>query len=405
MPLRVLFLDMNSYFASVEQHLRPELRGHPVVVAALDVDSTCCIAASYEAKRLGLRTGTPVWQARLHKEVRVIEARPEMYVRVHHKIIKAVETCIPVHGVHSIDEMSCLLDARQIDPDAALALAQRVKCAIYNHVGPCLKCSIGLAPNRLLAKVAADMQKPDGLVVLNDSDLPRALHPLHLNDLPGIGSRMLLRLATAGITTVEELCGLSELQLKNIWGGVVGQRWWYWLRGFNVPEAPTRRSSVCHSHVLPPELRTREGARAVLIRLIHKVAARLRRLNHCASLLEVYISFTFREEGWKAAIPLQQCQDTLSMLEAFNILWQSPPPGDHPTQVAVTLYKLTNPRSTTLSLFPADQHRLALSYALDSLNDRFGGDTVYFADMHGMQEVAPTRIGFTQIPDFPVDDL
>src|SRR5260221_2427984 len=98
---------MNSFFASVEQQLRPELRGRPVVVAAIDVDSTCCIAASYEAKQLGIRTGTPVWQARKHKSLRVVEARPDVYVHIHHQIIEAVQFCLPVQAVHSIDELSC----------------------------------------------------------------------------------------------------------------------------------------------------------------------------------------------------------------------------------------------------------------------------------------------------------
>ncbi|MEA2707782.1 MAG: polymerase, partial [Phycisphaerales bacterium] len=168
MPLRVLYLDMNSFFASVEQQLRPELRGRPVAVAAVDVDSTCCIAASYEAKQLGIRTGTPVWKARKCKGVRIVEARPDVYVRVHHEIIKVVESCLPVHAVHSIDEMSCRLSPDESEPSAAAELAHRVKQTVRDGVGSCLSCSIGLAPNRLLAKVAADMQKPDGLTTITE---------------------------------------------------------------------------------------------------------------------------------------------------------------------------------------------------------------------------------------------
>jgi DNA polymerase-4 len=401
MPLRVLFLDMNSYFASCEQHLRPELRGKPVVVAAIDSDHTSCIAASYEAKQLGFRTGTPVWQVRLSGKVHIVEARPPAYVRIHDAIKKAVDTQIPIHAVHSIDEMSCLLDSRQTDSQAATDLARRVKDAIYRDVGESLKCSIGIAPNRFLAKVAADMQKPDGLTLLQDHDLPHALHPLRLDDLPGIGRRMLIRLAAAGVVTVAHLCQLSELQLKNIWGGVVGQQWWYWLRGYNIYEAPTHRSTVGHSHVLPPELRTIEGARSILIRLIHKAAARLRRLCYCAGILDISLAFTSHGEGWHASIPLGHCQDTLTMLEAFESRWPPPFPITRPMKVAVTLHKLTAPRSTSLPLFPKQQQRIRLSLALDSLNDKFGSDAVYFADMFGMREAAPTRIAFTHIPKFP----
>jgi DNA polymerase IV len=399
MSLRVLFLDMNSFFASVEQQLRPELRGKPVAVAPIDNDHTSCIAVSQEARQLGFRTGSPVWQVRL-ANVHIIEARPAVYVRIHHAIQKAVNTCIPVHSVRSIDELSCLLDDREADPRIATTLAHKVKHAIAHDVGEYLKCSIGIAPNRFLAKVAADMQKPDGLTLLQDHDLPHALHPLKLNDLPGIGRRMLPRLAAAGITTVTDLCQLSELQLKQIWGGVVGQQWFYWLRGYNLPEAPTHRSTVGHSHVLPPEFRTLDGARAILIRLIHKTAARLRRLCYWAGALDIFVSFTSREEAWHVSIPLGHCQDTLAMLEAFEDRWRPPFPATHPIQVSATLHQLTSPRSSTLPLFPQEQQRVQLSHALDSLNDRFGADTVYFADMHGLKDAAPTRIAFNHIPEF-----
>ena len=175
MPLRVLYLDMNSFFASVEQQLRPELRGRPVVVAAIAVDSTACIAASREAKELGIRTGMLVGKARKCRSVMVVEARPEVYVRVHHAIVKAVESCLPVYAVHSIDELSCRLSAGECEPAPAVALAGRIKQTIRDRLGSCLSCSIGLAPNRLLAKVAADFHKPDGLVTLVEQDLPQAL--------------------------------------------------------------------------------------------------------------------------------------------------------------------------------------------------------------------------------------
>jgi DNA polymerase-4 len=403
MSLRVLFVDMNSFFAAVEQQFRPELRGRAVAVAAVDVGSTCCIAVSQEAKQLGVRRGMPVWQAKQHRSLTVVEARPELYVRVHREIIAAVESCLPVRSVDSIDEMSCRLSSHQTERSQAVELARRVKRAIQDRAGDCLKCSIGLAPNKLLAKIASNMRKPDGLVVIEDGDLPEVLHPLALDDLPGIGQRMLWRLNTAGVTTVQQLCQLNERQLKKLWRGVVGQRWWHALRGHDLPELPTRRSTVGNSHVLPPDLRTEEGARAVLIRLIHKAAARLRRLDCWASRLEVYVSFTFREEGWSGSIGLGLCQDTLTMIEAFHDLWRWRPRNERPTQVAVTLYNLVPGSSATLPLFPADQRRLHLAHAMDQLNQKFGANTVYFGAIHGVQQAAPTRIAFNQIPQF-IDD-
>src|SRR5262245_57988153 len=123
-----LFLDLNSYFASVEQQLRPELRGRPVAVVPMDTDSTCCIAASYEAKALGIKTLTNVGEAkRMSKDLIIVEARPDVYVRMHHQIVAAVESCVPVEKVYSIDEMLYKLTGRQREPENAILLARRIK--------------------------------------------------------------------------------------------------------------------------------------------------------------------------------------------------------------------------------------------------------------------------------------
>src|ERR1700685_287234 len=112
--LRWLFLDLNSYFASVEQELRPELRDRPMAVVPLLADTTCCIAASYEAKSYGVRTGTQVGEAkRLCPGIVLVEARHELYVDYHHRVVEAVESCLPVTSVMSIDEMACRLLGRE----------------------------------------------------------------------------------------------------------------------------------------------------------------------------------------------------------------------------------------------------------------------------------------------------
>src|ERR1700761_6598527 len=193
--LHWLFVDLNSYFASVEQELRPELRDRPVAVVPLMADTTCCIAASYEAKRYGVRTGTQVGDAkRLCPNILLVEARHELYVDYHHRIVEAVETCLPVTAVMSIDEMACRLMGRERPLLAALELGRKVKKSIHERVGPMLRSSVGLATNRYLAKIASDMEKPDGIVALPLDVLPEALPRLALRDLPGIGERTEKRL-------------------------------------------------------------------------------------------------------------------------------------------------------------------------------------------------------------------
>lgn len=398
--LNSLFLDMNSYFASVEQQARPDLRGRPVVVAPVLAETTCCIAASYEAKAFGIKTGTMIRRAReLCRDVRVVEARPEVYVDFHHQFLAALESCVPVEKVCSIDEACCRLIGPQREPQHALALAHQVKQAVRNKVGQWLRCSIGLAPNHFLAKVASDMQKPNGLVMLEPKDLPHKLFTLKLQDLAGIGARMHERLLRHGIATVEQLCNASEKELGDVWGGVVGRKWWYWLRGYDLAELPTRRQSISRSHVLPPELRTPQGAYAVLVRLIHKAAAQLRRIDYWAGEMSVSVAFSYHREGWQGNVHLGHCQDTLSMLEGLAALWPSRPPAQHPTQVGVTLYHLVAARNTSPSLFTDARDRQRLAQAMDAVNAAFGGNTVYFGGMHLVRRTAPTRIGFTSIPE------
>ncbi len=205
-----LFLDMNSYFASVEQELRPELRDKPTVVVPVMADSTCCIAASCEAKKCGIKTGTKVGVAkRLCSTLNIVESRPTLYIKYHKLIVSAVGSVLPIDKVHSIDEMSCKLTGRHRDYENATALAHAVKRAIKEYVGEYLRCSVGLAPNRFIAKVASGMKKPDGFTVITKEDLPQNLYPLSLRALPGIGARMHARLKKHNVHNVEDLYSLS----------------------------------------------------------------------------------------------------------------------------------------------------------------------------------------------------
>ena len=212
--LNALYVDFNSYFASVEQQLRPELRGKPIGVLAVMAETTCCIAASYEAKAFGIKTGTGVRDARkLCRDMIFVEARPPLYVQYHHKLIEIVESCTHVEKVLSIDEMVCKLTGSQQVKENALKLAAKIKREInkqFEHI----HCSIGIAPNTFLAKTASNMQKPNGCVVIEDSDIPNKLLTLNLRALNGIGSQMHTRLTRYGIDTVEKLYAANKQRIK-----------------------------------------------------------------------------------------------------------------------------------------------------------------------------------------------
>ncbi len=417
-PLRWLYLDLNSYFASVEQQRDPALRGRPVVVAPVDSDSTSAIAASYEAKACGIRTGTKIWQAKaLCRDLVIVPGRHEDYVRFHHRIIAEVERHVPVTAVCSIDEVACRLLDNENGIAEVTALAARIKAGIRAHVGECLTSSIGVAPNRLLAKIAADMQKPDGLTILAAPTLRARLSTLKLSDIPGVGRNMEKRLAAAGVVTMERLLALTEREARLAWGSVWGARMHWLLQGADLPEPATETRSIGHSHVLGPDKRSPDRARLVARRLLAKAATRLRRAQSRTGLL----SLAVKAEGepgtkgakWADGTRLPQVMDTVTLLGALDRLWErmlDEFPARRFLQVAVTLGELGAADAVQLGLFTADAgtvpdaraeaRRLALSVAMDKVNQRFGRDAVTLGhDQAGAARSHGPRIAFTRIPE------
>ncbi len=419
-----LFVDLNSYFASVEQQVRPELRGRPVAVVPMMADTTCCIAASYEAKAFGVKTGTLVGEAkRLCPGLELVEARHELYVAFHHRIVEAVESCVPVTAVLSIDEMACRLMGRERPLLAAMELGRRVKARIREQVGETLRSSVGLATNRYLAKVASDMEKPDGLVALPLDLLPEALRGLELRDLPGIGAKTEKRLQAKGIRSMETLLALSCEQAGEVWGSVWGERLWHWLRGEDFDMSETEHmKSLSHQHVLGPELRTPEKAWAVAHKLLHKAAMRLRKEKLWASGIGLAVGFAVGRagkgegmvplsnfgtptKGWRCELRLSECQDNQTLIAALRRLWEQRPQGpghEHPYFLAVQLTGLVPDRLHSLNLFDAVDdapRRKRLLEAMDALNNKYGMQTLAPATMLTAFKAAPTRIAFHSIPD------
>lgn len=397
--LRYVFVDMNSFFASVEQQEDERLRGRAVGVVPVVAESSCCIAASYEAKAYGVKTGTGVREAkRLCPKIQLVLARPALYVQYHHRIIAAVERCLHVDHVCSIDEMYGRLFSNEREPEQAAMIAHAVKGAIHEAVGEAMRCSIGVAPNPWLAKVASNLKKPDGLTMILPEQMPEAIGALKLTDLPGIAKNMERRLDQHRIRSVHELCAASLEQLSKAWGStVLGSIWWHQLRGDDLPYRPTQRRTVGHSHVLPPQWRTIDGAHAVAVRMIHKAAARLRRIGYWAGCLTVTVK-CLNDHYWQRRTILGLCRDTLTMLQAFETIWEDPPLGI-PYHVGVVLTDLTINGSATQPLYTDQKRRNDLADVMDRVDQRFGHHAVYFGGMFGAKETAPVRISFTQIPE------
>ncbi|MFA3784149.1 DNA polymerase [Melioribacteraceae bacterium 4301-Me] len=422
MSLNNLFIDFNSYFASVEQQIKPELRNKPVGVVPVMADTTCCIAASYEAKAYGVKTGTMVSEARrLCPDIKFVEADHRTYIQYHNRLVDKVNECLPVDQVLSIDEMVCSLIGKEKNRENAIEIALRIKRKIKEDVGEYLRCSIGIAPNQFLAKTATDMQKPDGLVVIDNEDLPHCLYKLNINDLCGIGRRMEIRLHRHGIYTVEDLCKADKSLLRKVWGGIEGERMYDQLRGKIVKRPPTHRTTIGHSHVLPPSLKNNESAYAVLHRLLQKAAMRLRYLGYYAKALGVIVKYKILLEPdnskkikWKDYITFTATQNTLEFLKALDIMWNRNPFLNNelstsigksiPIAVGVVLFNLLPESNATLPIFENFEKNESLYKAIDLLNRRYGYASVYFGGSHTARNSAPMRIAFTQIPNLEIED-
>jgi len=406
--LRTLAVDFNSFFASCEQQERPELRGQPVGIVPVMADTSCVIAASYPAKARGVKTGTGVAEARqLCPGIRLVEARPRVYIGYHHRLLDCIERCLHVSEVRSIDEVECALTATFAPRERALGVARQIKDTVRREVGPCLTSSIGIGPNWFLAKLATDLQKPDGLTVIEEADLPQRLLDLQIEDFLGIGPAMGPRLRAAGVDTVAKLYAASAGQLRALWGNVEGERIYGRLRGQDIPSPSTKHKTVGHSHVLPPNMRTVAKAHAVLHRLLQKAAMRLRHSGHYAGGISAFIGY---RDGarWADDLRITETQDTLTLTTALNQLLAQPGAKQgRPVQVAVTLTRLLPMKGYTPELFGQEQQeaRERLNHAMDTLNQTFGHGSVYFGGAFGVTANAPMRISFTCIPKPEVEEI
>lgn len=319
--LNWLYIDMNSYFATIEQQLDHTLRGKPIAVVANLSDSTSAIAVSYEAKKLGISTGTKIFEAkRIYPELVCVVSKHEEYTKYHKAIFAEVEKHLHVDKILSIDEAACRLTGELCNQGNAINIANLIKQSIRSNVGECIGCSIGIAPNRYLAKIASNMQKPNGLVVICPEDIPERLLGLHLNDLPGVGKSTYSRLRGYGIQTIGQLYKCSQQELKKKWGSIVGAKLWYLLRGYDLSNESTASNTIGHSQVLAPNLRNVESARIVALSLLQKATYRLRAKKLQASRIIITIQTTDRQT-LKKSIKVAKLSDNISISKIFVQGW------------------------------------------------------------------------------------
>ncbi len=373
--LNWLYFDLNSYFATIEQQVDHSLRGKPIAVVPLLSDSTCAIAASYEAKLKGIKTGTKIYEAKkLCPELIYVPVRHKLYVEYHKRIFAEVNKLMCIDYVCSIDEGVGRLTGKYQQEEEAIGLAQAIKLAIKQNVGDYITCSIGIGPSKYLAKIAAEMKKPDGLSVIKPEDIPTKLFGLSLRDILGIGHRILKRLYLANIDTVEKLYGCSSGHLQTIWGSVYGKKCWY-LRGYELSEYAVKNRVIGHSRILAPEIRNVNAARDVAAELIMKAAKRLRDKALYSTFINLYIRTTNRVV-YKSSAKISPACDNATILKQLLNIWdrliqQNKINNIH--QVAVSLAGLIEkPRQLTFVEIGIITKKHGVSVAMDCINNKYG---------------------------------
>lgn len=356
-----LYLDFDSFFATAEQHFNPALRDRPVGVVPLDSPNTGCIAISREAKARGIKSNVSIADARSAiPDMIFVVARHDVYVRLHDRILDVIDGCLPVSHVRSIDELVCEL----LPSEAAqgVRLANRIREALRSNFSEVLTCSIGMAPTELLAKIGAEMNKPDGFTLISAHELPEKLHHLPLRKLPGISAGIEQRLENSGIRDFDALWRIAPKQAPAIWGNVEGERFWNGLHGYHCERPVTKKRMFSHSRMLPPDWRGAEKVAICARQLCFGAARRLRRTNFSATKLTLGFRgggyrnrSSSRKDGlrWQKELPVAPCRDDRTLQKALReaLAAASHEMKFKPRSVSVMLHGLLDADRTTGDLF------------------------------------------------------
>lgn len=311
----VMYVDMNSFFASCEQQDNPELRDRPIGVCPFASPTACIIAPSVEAKKYGVKTGMRLYEARiLCPHILPISARPFRYRYYHVEIMKVLNKYCADTMARSIDEAVMNLTSYKLVYKDMLKLARDIKEDIRLACGDYVKCSIGIAPNSFLAKLGTELQKPDGLVWITPDNIDEHLKKLKLTDLPGIARGNEKRLNTIGINSPLEMRHSSEALLRKAFGGVVGN---YWHARLNFKETdlyknPYKAMSAART-VSRQQRESKQSLESLLISLCTRLEQRM--VKQAVFCRQVSFSITYRDQtGWDTRVKLQQpLQDAVDM--------------------------------------------------------------------------------------------
>jgi len=402
MPRIILHLDMNSYFASVEQQANPFYRGKPLGVAATMTPYGCLIATSREAKAKGIATGFRVKDAlAIDPNLVVVEVDPPKYRSTTEKIFGILAEYSEDIETYSIDEAFVNLTGFVQSYEEAALLANRIKGRIFSEAGEWLTCSMGLAPTRWLAKFGGDTAPKGGLVTLTKDNLDVYLEGRELTEAWGIAERMAARFLNLGIRNLLELKRYPVMNLMEVFG-IKGYEWWANLNGVELGgvQAPRQPKSVGHSHVLRKRTTNYRFHEAVLMKLCEKTGRRLRGLELEAGGFWLGLGTTLGGSGDSVRFSVRTADSRELFRTALSIFRREYQSGI-PTYLAVGTFDLA-PVSRQLSMFSKSKD-YRVPKALDAINNKYGEYVITPGSMFGLSgHHAPDRIGFRKTVSWDV---
>lgn len=411
----VMHIDLNSCFSTIEQQANPLIRNRPVAVGAYTRDNGIILAASYDAKALGIKLGTSVREARqLCPGIVILMPDPPKYREAHRRFKEVLLAYTDDVVAKSIDEFvldfhgsAAVRDGRDLR-DVGLEIKQRIK----QQLGCYVTVNVGIGSNRFLAKLAAGLHKPDGLDVITHDNLLDVYRSADLLALPGINRRFKARLFAAGITTPYEMYQASGSYLRNfVFFSKLGHQWHQRLRGWEVDGAEFSRKTIGHQYALEHKTADREAIKRLLMKLCEKTGRRLRRHGYIAYGIDLHLRYVkgqagyYRHwhEGHKTPQPLYATQEIYRAAEAIlaKVCFI-----DKVSLISVTVFNLqaAGDGPAQLGLFDdcggdGRQRRYRLSQAADQVNDRYGEFSVVPAIMADMDKVILDRIAFGNVRD------
>lgn len=393
----IMHIDLNSCFATVEQQARPMLRGRPVAIVNRRTEHTAIVTASYEAKAKGVKVGMKLKEAKLLcPDIVALESDPSKYRYVYHKLLDIMRDYSAHVTMKSIDEG--IIDFHDAPPDIAgrdlVEIGYEIKQRLKDEIGVWMRCNIGIATNRFLAKTAASLHKPDGLDVITSHNISDVLAGLKLTDLTGIASRNEHRLNSVGIYTPLQFLDADVTTLRKVvFKSVVGEWWYKRLRGFEVDDVETKMGRVGRQYVLERFDLTHDEIAKRLHHLCESVGSRLRAQGKAARGVYVYAK-TLDRGYWHSSTlsPLPFYSDRAIYTQALQLFTKAP---NGIREIGIHCYELTEFEDSQLSLFADEITRERhIAEAVDSLNKRFGERTVHSADTLETGIYVSTKIPF-----------